>query len=542
MSDNPVPSTGERRVPGAGWLADRKVSTKILLGVGLVAVVALVVGLVGIRGLSTIAHDEQEMYDGTVVPMEHLAELRRHLAETRLDGLSLLTAQDPEEKRKFEEEIQQDHKNFDAAYEAYAHRATDPDKLAQLKKVWDEYRAILDEKGLALMRAGDIEKFNELRTGELRPAAAESIKLIGELFEEEVAHAEESVKHGQENYHSSRTLMLVVLVIGLVLAVGVALLISRMIVRPLTEVKGALDAMAEGDLTRSVESSAKDEVGEMARAAARASESMRTAIGTMAGNATALAGASEELTATSQTMAASAEEASAQANVVAAAAEEVSRNVQTVATGSEEMGASIREIAHNANEAARVASQAVGVAQDTNATVAKLGESSVEIGNVVKVITSIAEQTNLLALNATIEAARAGEAGKGFAVVANEVKDLAQETARATEDIARRVETIQGDTTGAVEAIGQISAIIAQINDFQVTIASAVEEQTATTNEMNRNVSEAATGSTQIAENITGVAQAAATTTAGVTESQRSVDELARMAAELRTLVGQFRY
>ena len=178
-----------------------------------------------------------------------------------------------------------------------------------------------------------------------------------------------------------------------------------------------------------------------------------------------------------------------QAGVVSGAADEVSRNVQTVAAGAEEMGASIREIAHSANEAARVA-VAGGRPWSTRPTrpSPSSAPSSQEIGNVVKVITSIAEQTNLLALNATIEAARAGEAGKGFAVVANEVKELAQETARATEDIARRVEAIQADTTGAVEAIGEISTIITSINDYQLTIASAVEEQTATTNEMSRNV------------------------------------------------------
>jgi methyl-accepting chemotaxis protein len=152
------------------------------------------------------------------------------------------------------------------------------------------------------------------------------------------------------------------------------------------------------------------------------------------------------------------------------------------------------------------------VAETTNATVGKLGDSSIEIGNVIKVITSIAEQTNLLALNATIEAARAGEAGKGFAVVANEVKDLARETAKATEDIGRRVEAIQADTREAVDAIAEISSVIARINDYQTTIASAVEEQTATTNEMSRNVAEAAMGSTEIAQNIVGVATAAQTT------------------------------
>ncbi len=258
--------------------------------------------------------------------------------------------------------------------------------------------------------------------------------------------------------------------------------------------------------------------------------------------AESLASAASELTAVSQQMAANAEETAAQANVASAAAEQVSSNVATVATGTEEMGASIKEIAKSANEAARVATSAVKVAERTNATVAKLGESSAEIGNVIKVITSIAQQTNLLALNATIEAARAGEAGKGFAVVANEVKELAKQTAKATEDISRKIEAIQGDTKGAVEAIGKISSIINQINDIQNTIASAVEEQTATTGEISRNVNEAAKGSNEIAQNITGVAQAARSTTEGAGHTKSSADELARLAIDLQKLVAQFKY
>ncbi|MDX2186331.1 MAG: methyl-accepting chemotaxis protein [Opitutaceae bacterium] len=254
-------------------------------------------------------------------------------------------------------------------------------------------------------------------------------------------------------------------------------------------------------------------------------------------NAQALAAAAEELSTTSQTMSSNSEETTAQANVAAAASEQVAQNITTVATSAEEMSASAKEIAKSASEAAKVAGQAVKVAHETSQTVNKLGESSLDIGNVIKVITSIAQQTNLLALNATIEAARAGEAGKGFAVVANEVKELAKQTASATEDISQKIEAIQNDTKGAVEAIGQIGSIINQISDIQTTIASAVEEQTATTNEIARNTSEAAKGAGEITRNISGVSQAAQSTSHGASQTLTAATELAKLAADLKRVV-----
>jgi methyl-accepting chemotaxis protein len=189
-----------------------------------------------------------------------------------------------------------------------------------------------------------------------------------------------------------------------------------------------------------------------------------------------------------------------------------------------------------------VVAEAVQVADSATSAVNELGDSSAEISNVVKLITAIAEQTNLLALNATIEAARAGESGKGFAVVASEVKDLAQETARATEDISRRVQSIQTNATSTSKAIGRMSEIVLQVNDYQTTIASAVEEQTATTSEMARNVTDASGSTSEISGSLSSVASAAADTTNSIGQSQQSVNELAAMSAALHGLVSQFKY
>jgi len=322
---------------------------------------------------------------------------------------------------------------------------------------------------------------------------------------------------------------------------GVNRAVEGMVV-PMRDVGGVLDKLAGGDLTAEVAGKYEGDYDTLKNAVNKLGSQVRTAIGQIAKNVSALASASEELNKVSQQMGSSAEETSTQANVVSAASEQVTKNVQTVATGADEMGASIKEIAKNTAEATRVATSAVKTANSTNETINKLGQSSAEIGQVIKVITSIAQQTNLLALNATIEAARAGEAGKGFAVVANEVKELAKETAKATEDISRKIEAIQGDTTGAVAAIGQISTVIGQISDIQNTIASAIEEQSATTNEIGRNLAEAAKGSTDISRNIGGVAEAARSTAAGAGDTLKSAQSLEKMAADLQVLVGQFRY
>ena len=300
-------------------------------------------------------------------------------------------------------------------------------------------------------------------------------------------------------------------------------------------------AAANGDLSTKLSVDGSDAIAQVADGLRTFLADLRTSISGITENAESLADASGALSTASQQMARDADEGSAKASMASTSAAAVSNNVQTVATATVQMTASIREIARNAAEAARVAHDAVVIVEATNASVVKLGESSSEVGKVINMITSIAQQTKLLALNASIEAARAGEAGKGFAVVANEVKELAKETAQATDDISQRIQAIQTDTRSAVAAIGEVSIIIARINDIQVSIAGAVEEQTATTNEMSRHIAEGARGTDLIAKNITDVARTAHSTAEGAAQAMTASRDLAAMAAVLQGLVSKYR-
>ena len=525
---------------------DVKLGTKLIGGFLLIALISTVIGATSLVNIRKMAQADQRLYDDSTVPLPELTSIAVSVQRMRIASRDFIASQGEAGRRAtFEQQIRELAGDIAKTSDTYEKRNLSPEMkkafadFTQYHKSYEDYVAQI----LALATAGkEKEAWDILWSDSYNRITSAEIASIDRMEQLKVDEAKQSSEQNNSLASASATEVIVAILAGLIFAVGLGVWLTLSITGRIRQTASVLAAVANGDLTKRLDSSGKDEVGQMGDALNRTLDQMSGAMRNIAQNSEALAGSSEELSAVSHQMSSNAEETSAQANVVAAAAEQATRNLQTVAAATEEMTATIGEIAKSASTAAQVAARAVERAGVANVTMTHLGEASASISEVVKVIHSIAQQTKLLALNATIEAARAGAAGKGFAVVANEVKDLASETAKATEQIDQKIQGIRKGTDGAAEIIGEISGIISQMHDISTTIASAVEEQTSTTKDIARNVSEAAVGESQVTETITSVAQAAKSTSAGAQSTQTAARKLSNMATELQELVGRFTY
>ncbi|MFP5369734.1 MAG: methyl-accepting chemotaxis protein, partial [Actinomycetes bacterium] len=466
-----VPAAPAPRVRMGGWFASRPVGVKIGAALVLLATVAVALAALAVSRIHTLADAADRLNTDSIVPLERLGEAQRTFQGNRARN-NLFAVATEATREELRAQLAERREQFEVEIDVYVDSLGNPADFAPVLSAIEEYHAVVDGQLYPTVESGDAAAALLVAEGPL----AEAGRSLSDAF------GAEQARQGKDAQHDAAAAMAIATestrIIWVALAAGIAaagllgLLVVRQIVRTVRSVQASVDALAAGDLTVVPEVRSGDELGRMAASLGAAQEGLREVLATVASSADAVAASSEELSASSAQISASAEETAAQSGVVAGAAEEVSRSVATVAAGAEEMGASIREIATNAAEASEVAAKAVVAAETTTATVAKLGESSAEIGNVVKVITSIAEQTNLLALNATIEAARAGEVGRGFAVVAGEVKDLARETAEATQRVAEQITGIQSSartvSSGILttsETIGQMDAVQARMNE-----------------------------------------------------------------------------
>jgi methyl-accepting chemotaxis protein len=524
-----------------GWFRDLNIGRQLAVAFGFLEILMLGLGIFGLKQLSRVNDTTVQVVSRQMPSIKVLEALKYDASAVRRSELSHLLAFD--HKEKWDEPLKEALADLDEHERQYQPLiASDQERALdqEFRTAWGKYLAV-HEQAVVLARE------NEYQANLLaQSAGSDAFEAAAKILEDEVVLDDKSAaafaQKGAEVYSSSRYWIIAVLICavasGFVMATAIGRAQSTATGRMLAQMEEIAAKNLEID---DVEVNSDDEIGRACAALNTMKNSLGDVIQLITDTAMRVAGASDELFAAREQITANSEETSTQANIVSEAAQRVSQNLQTLSTGAEEMASTIQSIATNAHEAAGFASNAVQTARAANITVAKLGNSSAEIGEVIKVITTIAQQTNLLALNATIEAARAGEAGKGFAVVANEVKELAKQTANSTGDISRKIAAIQADTKGAVDAIGTIAGVIEQINDISATIATAVEEQSATTNEMKRNVDEAAAGAGEISSSIGGVARVADGTSFRAQESQKAAQELADVAKLLSGLMAQFK-
>jgi methyl-accepting chemotaxis protein len=552
-------------------LRDIAISTKVALAPGFVVCTLIGMALFAIAILGASKERIRDLSEGAFERFRLAAEANEATASAHAMLIRTLSVAANESDRK---RIEANIKTVTAASAATLgvlqglerHVGTDDPAVRQIMAAFKLYGeaakqvldVVADDAATATMLMADAEaSFDKLGT-QLRALKASADAARAETSRAALDAATQAV-----------WLFIAILITATLLSIVATALISRAITRPIKQLTRDMETIASGSTDVAIAATGqRDEIGSMARAvevfkqnaidkarldADQKSEHVRKEIRQTAveqhiaefersvtASLAALVAAAAEMRATSQSMSATAEETSRQATTVAAAAEQASTNVQTVASATEQLSSSVSEISRQVAQSTRIAGEGAAEAGRTNSSVGGLSTAAQKIGDVVKLISDIAAQTNLLALNATIEAARAGEAGRGFAVVAAEVKTLANQTAKATEEITDQVGAMQDATGDVVRAIEQITATITAINRASTTIASAVEEQGAATQEIARNVHEAALGTGQVSSNITGVNRAAGETGTAAGQVLISADELGKQAKTLRDEIDAF--
>jgi methyl-accepting chemotaxis protein len=529
-------------------VGDLPVRVKVLVPVVLAAFGIVAVAWSGVTALSAAGARTNTMYAHTALPLVDLENLRDMEGDSRVAVRTLVLVRPGADQNAVVDAMHDTDAELDQALAAYISDRGTPNTVTaaleeQAKAGIAAWRSIRDQQLVPLARTGNVTAGAALLAdgGALDKANQQFGDALDTLAEAETAQARSAAAASASAQTRQRNLVLVISVAVVLAAITVGLLVARAVVRPLLAVHAVLVALAGGDLTQNPPVHSRDEVGQMAAALSTANTALRETVGTIVTSARTLGAAATRVSVSNAEVVRRASDSAAQASRVAGSAETASESITAVRAGAAEMGLAINEVARRAGLAAQVASDAVAMVTATTGTVRELGRSSSDIEQVLSDITSIAAQTNLLALNATIEAARAGEAGKGCAGVAGEVKDLAQQTASATEDIARRVAAIQTTSGEATAAIGRIGTVINEINDHQAAIAAAVEQQTATTGEMGRGVADAADASAQIAEVITDVATAARATEAEVAGSQDALATVTQLSNDLNAAAERFR-
>ncbi|KAA0121256.1 methyl-accepting chemotaxis protein [Methylobacterium sp. P1-11] len=555
-------------------LSDLKIVTKITIPLLLVAAVAgwLVYRAHGV--FDELSEKTQHIVDVQSARLENILNVRINVTEATVQNRNILIDDRASERANFKSRYDDAVKKAYSAVDKLIALSNSPERRAinqKLREIVEAYFSVVDRANAAILNQ-DAEAARKIVLVEGLAARNKVREFVQPRIDNLTAELARAKSEAQASAERATIVLVTAAVAGLLAALAGAFAIVHFgLARPLKNLVSVLQRMAKGDIDADIaEAARRDEIGQVGKAvegiksmvARKAAEEAQTkriadeaavaerrrtmvdladgferAVGGIVGMVSASA---TELQATAATMTATATETATQSTTVAAAAEQAASNVGTVAAASEELGSSVQEIGRQVQGSASLAQAAVGEADQTARLVEELTAAVAKIGDVVAMISAIAGQTNLLALNATIEAARAGEAGKGFAVVAAEVKELASQTARATDEIGGQIGRIQGVTGQAVSAIGSITGRIREINTVAASIAAAVEQQGAATQEIVRNVAQAATGTAEVTSNIAGVAQASEDTGAAATQVLSSSGELSRHAEQLSAEMTRF--